>query len=165
MFKNWVKTDTHKYGGCEIPRERILKLLSEIEDENLNLVETRNYIAKDAGHRAYHIILSYLSDSTALMHTEIQILDRITAARDEGVFYSGEFCSEDQKIPNKQQAHDVYKEYRNAWAMDTFVTGLKNIRLHGFVSDEAGNIKDDAGITKDRPFGKRFADKHSIPRN
>lgn len=165
MFKNWVKTDTHKYGGCEIPRERILKLLGEIEEENLNLVETRNYITKDAGHRAYHIILSYLSDSTALMHTEIQILDRITAARDEGVFYSGDFCSEDQKIPNMQQAHDVYKEYRNAWAMETFVTGLKNIRLYGFVSDEAGNIKDDAGIIKDRPFGKRFADKHSIPRN
>lgn len=165
MFKEWVQTDTHQYGGCEIPKERILKLLSEIEEENLNLVETRNYITKNAGHSAYHIILSFLSDSTALMHTEIQILDRITSARDEGVCYTGEFCSESQKIPNKQQAHDVYKEFRNAWAKETFVEELKNVRLFGFVSDEEGNVKDDVGIVKDRPFGKRFADKHSIPKN
>lgn len=165
MFKRWVQSDTHQYGGCEIPRERILKLLHEIEEDNLSLVETRNYITKDAGHRAYHLILSYLSDSTGLMHTEIQILDRITSARDEGVCYTGKYCSDDQKIPNKQQAHDVYKEYRNAWAMEMFIKDLKNVRLYGFVSDEEGNVKDDAGIIKDRPFGKRFADKHSIPRS
>ena len=165
MFKKWVETDTHQYGGCEIPKERILKLLSDIEEENLNLVETKNYISKNAGHSAYHIILSYLSDSTGLMHTEIQILDRITSARDAGVCYTGEFCSDHQKIPNKQQAHDAYKEFRNAWAKEIFVEELKNVRFYGFVSDEEGNINDDVGIVKDRPFGKRFADKHSIPKN
>ena len=165
MFKEWVQNDSHQYGGCEIPKERILKLLSDIEEENLNLVEAKNYITKNAGHSAYHIILSYLSDSTGLMHTEIQILDRITAARDSGVCYTGEFCSEGQKIPNKQQSHDAYKAFRNAWARETFVEDLKNVRLYGFVSDEDGNINDDVGIVKDRPFGKRFADKHSIPKN
>ena len=165
MFKEWVEKDTHQYGGCEIPKERILKLLSDIEEENLNLVEAKNYITKNAGHSAYHIILSYLSDSTGLMHTEIQILDRITAARDEGVCYTGEFCSEGQKVPNKAQAHDVYKEYRIAWARETFVEGIKNVRLYGFVADEEGNINDEVGIVKDRPFGKRFADKHSVPKN
>ena len=164
-FKKWVESDTHQYGGCEIPKERILKLLKDIEEENLNLVEARNYITKDAGHKAYHIILSYLSDSTGLMHTEIQILDRITSARDEGVCYTGDHCSEEQRIPNKAQAHDVYKQYRNAWANDTFVKGIQNVRLYGFVLDEEGNFSDDAGIVKDRPFGKRFADKHSIPRS
>lgn len=164
-FKKWVESDTHQYGGCEIPKERILKLLKDIEEENLNLVEAKNYITKDAGHKAYHIILSYLSDSTGLMHTEIQILDRITSARDEGVCYTGDHCSEEQRIPNKAQAHDVYKQYRNAWANETFVKGIQNVRLYGFVSDEEGNFSDDAGIVKDRPFGKRFADKHSIPRS
>lgn len=164
-FKKWVESDTHQYGGCEIPKERILKLLKDIEEENLKLVEARNYITKDAGHKAYHIILSYLSDSTGLMHTELQILDRITSARDEGVCYTGDHCSEEQRIPNKAQAHDVYKQYRNAWANETFVKGIQNVRLYGFVSDEDGNFNDDAGIVKDRPFGKRFADKHSIPRS
>ena len=163
-FKEWVQNDTHLYGGCEIPKESILKLLSDIEDENLNLVEAKNYITKNAGHSAYHVIFSYLSDSTGLMYTEIQILDRITAARDEGLCYTGEFCSQSQKIPNKQQAHDAYKEFRNAWAKKTFVDGLRNIRLYGFVADEEGNINDDVGIVKDRPFGKRFADKHSVPK-